>query len=135
MNDFNQQIISEFRANQGKVGGQFQGATLLLLTAKGAKSGKVTTFPVVYTRDGDRFVVIASKGGAPTNPAWFHNLRANPEATAEMGSEKLSVRASIPEGSERDRLFDQMAAVLPGFAEYQKNTTRRIPVVVLERTD
>jgi deazaflavin-dependent oxidoreductase (nitroreductase family) len=90
---------------------------------------------VAYTKDGDRFVIIASKGGAPTNPAWYHNLRANPEATVEVGTETFRVRATFPDRAERDRLFDAMSRVMPGFAEYQQNTTRVIPVVVLERID
>jgi deazaflavin-dependent oxidoreductase (nitroreductase family) len=135
LNDFNQRIIDEFRANQGKVSGMFQDAPLLLLTATGARTGRKTTSPVAYTKDGDRFVIIASKGGAPTNPAWYHNLRANPEATVEVGTETFRVRATFPDRAERDRLFDAMSKVMPGFAEYQQNTTRVIPVVVLERID
>jgi deazaflavin-dependent oxidoreductase (nitroreductase family) len=135
LNDFNQRIIDEFRANQGKVSGMFQDAPLLLLTATGARTGRKTTSPVAYTKDGDRFVIIASKGGAPTNPAWYHNLRANPEATVEVGTETFRVRATFPDRAERDRLFDAMSRVMPGFAEYQQNTTRVIPVVVLERID
>ena len=133
MNDFNQQVIAEFRANGGQVGGQFAGAPMLLLTTTGARSGQARTSPLVYTTDGDRFVIIASKGGAPTNPDWYHNVRANPEATVEVGTETFQARATVPDGEKRDRLFDQMAAQMPGFAEYQRNTTRRIPVVVLER--
>ena len=113
----------------------FAESPLLVLTTTGAKSGQPRTHPVVYTTDGDRLVVIASKGGAPTNPAWYHNVRANPEATVELGGERFRVRATIPEGDERDRLFNQMAAKMPGFADYQRNTTRRLPVVVLERLD
>jgi deazaflavin-dependent oxidoreductase (nitroreductase family) len=133
MNDFNQQVIAEFRANGGQVGGQFAGAPMLLLTTTGARSGQARTSPLVFTTDGDRFVIIASKGGAPTNPDWYHNVRVNPEATVEVGTETFQARATVPDGEERDRLFDQMAAQMPGFAEYQRNTTRRIPVVVLER--
>ena len=135
MNEFNQRIIDEFRANEGKVSGMFQDAPLLLLTATGARTGRKATSPVAYTKDGDRFVIIASKGGAPTNPAWYHNLRANPEATVEVGTETFRVRATIPDRAERDRLFEAMSKVMPGFAEYQQNTTRVIPVVVLERID
>lgn len=134
-NDFNQSIITEFRANGGKVGGQFAGASMILLTTTGAKSGQQRTAPLVYTTDGDRFVIIASKAGAPTNPDWYHNLVAHPMATAEIGSEKFQVRASVAEGAERERLYNQQAALMPGFAEYQKKTTRVIPVVVLERVD
>jgi deazaflavin-dependent oxidoreductase (nitroreductase family) len=134
-NNFNQQLIDEFRATGGKVSGQFAGAPLLLLTTTGAKSGQERTTPLAYTRDGERFVVIASKGGAPTNPDWYHNLRAHPAATIEVGSERYAVRATVPEGAERQRLYDQMAARMPGFAEYQRNTSRLIPVVLLERAD
>ena len=132
-NAFNRQLIEEFRANGGKVGGMFAGAPLLLLTTTGAKSGQQRVAPLAYTTDNGRLVVIASKGGAPTHPDWFHNLRANPEATVEVGTETFPVRATIPEGAERQRLFDQMAGQMPNFAEYQRNTTRKLPVVVLER--
>ncbi|MCC7023063.1 MAG: nitroreductase family deazaflavin-dependent oxidoreductase [Thermomicrobiales bacterium] len=131
--NFNQNLIAEFRQNGGRVGGPFAGAPMLLLTTTGRRSGQPRTNPVIYTTDNGRFVIIASKGGAPTNPDWFHNLRANPEVTVEIGTETFPARASIPEGAERDRLFAQMAAQMPGFADYQKQTTRRIPVVLLER--
>ena len=133
-NDFNQKLIAEYRANDGKVTGQFANAPLLLLTTTGAKSGKQRTTPLVHTVDGDRLVIIASKAGAPTNPDWYHNLLANPEVTVELGSETFPARAGVPDGAERDRLFDQMAAKMPNFAEYQQNTERRIPVVVLDRS-
>ena len=134
-NDFNRQVIEEFRANGGKVGGPFAGSPMLLLTTTGAKSGQPRTTPLVYTTDGDRIVVIASKGGAPTNPDWYRNLVANPVATVERGDEKFPVRAVVTEGEERQRLFDQQAALMPGFADYQKKTTRQIPVVLLERAE
>ena len=133
LNTFNEQLIAEYRANGGQVTGQFAGAPLLLLTTTGAKSGRPRTMPLVYSRDGDRLVVIASKGGAPTNPDWYHNLVANPEVTVELGEETFRARASVPGEPERTRLYDQQAALMPGFAEYQKKTIRRIPVVVLER--
>lgn len=132
-NDFNRKLIEEFRAKGGKVSGMFAGAPLLLLTTTGARSGQPRVAPLVYSTDNGRLVVIASKGGAPTHPDWFHNLRANPEVTVEVGTESFPARATIPEGAERQRLFDQMAAQMPGFAEYQRNTTRRLPVIVLER--
>jgi deazaflavin-dependent oxidoreductase (nitroreductase family) len=132
-NDFNQKIIEEFRANNGKVGGQFAGANMLLLTSTGAKSGQPRVSPLVYTIDGDNMVIIASKGGAPTNPDWFYNLVANPIVTIERGADQFQARATVPEAAERDRLFNQVAALMPGFAEYQRNTTRQIPVVVLEK--
>lgn len=131
--NFNQQMIDAFRANGGKGIGPFEKAPVVLLTTIGAKSGKPRTAPLVYTLDGDRVVIIASKGGAPTHPDWYHNLVANPEVTVEIGTEKYQARAVVPEGAERDRLFDAQAAVMPGFAEYQRKTTRLIPVVVLER--
>lgn len=133
MNDFNQGVITEFRANEGKVGGPFAGASMLLLTNKGAKSGTLRTTPLVCSADGDRIVIIASMGGAPNSPAWYHNLVANPDVTVEVGTEKYRARASVAQGAERDRLFAAQAALMPQFNEYQAKTTRRIPVVVLDR--
>jgi deazaflavin-dependent oxidoreductase (nitroreductase family) len=133
--DWNRRVIEEFRANGGKVGGYFEGSPMMLLTTTGAKSGQPRLAPLVYTTDNGRLVVIASKGGAPTNPDWYHNLRANPEVTVEIGTESFPARASVLEGEERQRLFDQMAAQMPGFAEYQENTTRQLPVIVLERAE
>jgi deazaflavin-dependent oxidoreductase (nitroreductase family) len=134
MKQFNQGLIKEFRDNGGKaVSGPFVNAPLLLLTTTGAKSGKPFTTPLVYTKDGDRIVIIASKGGYPTNPAWFHNLKAHPTTTIELGKEKFQAKATITKDPERQRLFDAQAKVMPTFNEYQKNTTRQIPVIVLER--
>jgi len=133
LNDFNQRIIDEFRANQGKVGGQFANAPLLLLTTTGAKSGRAITKPLAYTKDGDRIVLIASFAGAPKNPAWFNNLVANPVATVELGAERFQVRAKVMGGEERQRLYDNQARQIPVFADYQKKTPRQIPVLVLER--
>ncbi len=133
MENFNQQIIDEFRSNQGKVGGMFAGMKLLLLTTKGAKSGKQTTVPVSYTKEGDRFVIVASKGGAPTNPAWYHNLIAHPDATVEVGTEKFKVRALCVTDDERERLYNQHAKQYPVFNDYKAKTTRKIPVFLLER--
>ena len=130
-NDWNKMIIEEFRANGGKVGGQFANATLLLLHTTGAKSQQPRINPVVYTKDGDRLVVIASKAGAPTNPDWYYNLVAHPLVTVEVGTEQFQAHATIPAEPERTRLYNQMAAVMPGFAEYQQKTTRLIPVIVL----
>ena len=134
-NNYNKTIIEEFRANGGKVGGRFANTTLLLLTTIGAKSGQARTNPVAYTTDGDRIIIIASKGGAPTHPDWYYNLKANPMVTVELGREQFQARAVVAEGSERDRLFTQMAKVMPGFAEYQRNTDRQIPVIILERQE
>ena len=132
----NQAVIDEFRANGGQMlTGTHAGRALLLLTTTGAKSGRPFTSPLAYTRDGDRYVVIASKGGAPTNPDWYHNLVANPEVTVEVGAETFRARAIPAEGEERDRLYAAQAAERPVFAEYQQKTTRRIPVIVLERID
>lgn len=133
LNDFNRRLIEEYRANGRVTSGPFAGGAILLLTTTGAKSGQERTNPLAYTRDGDRLVVIASKGGAPTNPDWYRNLVAHPQATVELGGERFAVRASFPQGEERQRLYDQQAAQMPGFAEYQRKTTRQIPVVVLER--
>ncbi len=132
-NNFNQTIIAEFRANGGKVGGMFANTPLLLLTTVGAKSGQPRIAPLAYTTDGDHLVVIASKAGAPTNPDWYHNLVANPTVTVEREDERFQARATIAEGQERERLYDQMVARLPQFGEYQQKTSRQIPVVVLER--
>ena len=133
VNEFNRGVIDEFRTNEGQVGGLFQGAPMLLLTSTGAKTGRRHTTPVVYTTDGDRLVILASKGGSPTNPAWYHNLVANPEATVELGPDTFKVKAVVTTGEERSRLFEQQAAVMPNFAEYQQKTTRQIPVIALER--
>lgn len=135
MNDFNQQVIKEFRANQGKVGGHVANMPVLLLTATGAKSGRSITKPLVYTKDGDRIVVIASFAGAPKNPPWYNNLVANPEATVEVGTERFRVRATEVTGEERQRLFDRQAQQMSIFTDYQKKTTRQIPVLVLTRID
>ena len=131
--DFNKQIIEEFRANGGETFGMFKGRPLLLLTTTGAKSGEARTTPLVYSSDGEKVVIIASMGGAPKHPAWYLNLAANPRVTVELGTEKFEATASTAEGAERDRLYAQQAAMMPAFNEYQQKTTRRIPVVVLER--
>ena len=131
---FDQDIIDQFRANGGTIlRGPFAGRRLLLLTTIGAKSGQPRTKPLGFTRDGERYVVIASKGGAPTSPDWYHNLVANPRVTVEVGGDRFEARATVAQGEERDRLYANQAAQIPVFAEYQQKTTRRIPVVVLER--
>jgi deazaflavin-dependent oxidoreductase (nitroreductase family) len=133
-NDFNKKIIEEFRANGGKVGGPFAGAPMLLLTTTGAKSGQQRTAPLVHTKDGDKIVIIASKAGAPNHPDWYHNLLKNPTVGVEVGTEKFQAKATaIASGPERDRLYNAQAAMMPNFAEYETKTTRKIPVVVLER--
>ncbi len=131
--EFNRQLIEEFRANGGRVTGQFANRPLLLLTSTGAKSGRPYTTPVVYTTDGDRLVVIAFKGGAPSNPDWYYNLVAHPLATVELPKERFQAKVIITTGAERERLFNHQAEEMPQFAEYQKKTSRRIPVIVLER--
>jgi len=131
--DWNRTIIEEFRANAGKVGGPFEGAPMVLLHTTGAKSGQERVNPLVYSTDGDRYVVIASKGGAPTNPDWYHNVKANPSVTVEIGEETFAATATIVEGDERTRLFDAQAELMPGFKDYEKATDRVIPVVVLDR--
>ena len=133
MNDFNAQIIEEFRANDGVVGGQFEGAPILLLTTTGAKSGQPRVSPMMYRPEGERLFVFASKAGAPTNPDWYHNLVANPEVTVEVGAERFTAVASVVTGAERDRIYAEHSANYPGFAEYQAQTDRVIPVVALDR--
>ncbi len=132
-NDPNVQVIQEFRANGGKVGGFLSGAYVLLLTTTGAKSGKLYTTPLMYLPDGDRLVVFAAKAGAPTNPDWYHNLVVNPKATIEVGQETFDVTATVLTGEERDRLYAQQVAYVPPFAEYEKMTNRKIPVIALQR--
>ncbi len=132
--DFNAQIIEEFRANEGRVGGIFQDSTLLLLHHTGARSGVSRVNPLGYMRDGGRYVVFASKGGAPSNPDWYYNLKANPNATIEVGTDTLDVVASEATGEEHERLYGTQAERVPQFAEYQKKTERVIPVVVLTPT-
>lgn len=134
-NERNMMIIQEFRANAGKVGGPFAGKSLLLLHTIGAKSGQPRINPVACIRDGDRLVIIASKGGAPTNPDWYYNILANPLVSVETGTEQFQARASIAAEPERTRLYNQMVEMMPGFAEYQRKTTRVIPVVVLTRAN
>lgn len=133
MRSFNEQIIDEFRANGGVVGGPFEGAKMVLLTTTGAKSGQQRTLPLVYFPDGERVLIVASKGGAPTNPDWYHNLVANPEVTAEVGTEKFQARAIVVAEPERTQLFERVATSNPGFGEYQQKTSRVIPIVALER--
>lgn len=133
LNERNQKIIDEFRANGGKVGGPFEGKTLLLLHTKGAKSKQERINPVACIQDGDRWVVIASKAGAPTHPDWYHNVVADPQVTVEVGTEKFQAQASVSEEPERSRLYAKMVEVMPGFGDYQRNTTRVIPVIVLTR--
>ncbi len=131
--NWNKATIDEFRANAGKVGGVFDGKTLLLLHTVGAKSGQERINPVAYVTDGDRLVIIASKGGSPTNPHWYHNLLAHPQVTVEVGTDQFQVRAEVVSEPERTRLYNKMVEMMPGFAEYQRKTTRVIPVFTLTR--
>jgi deazaflavin-dependent oxidoreductase (nitroreductase family) len=133
--DFNAKIIEEFHANEGRVGGMFEGLPVLLLHHTGAKSGKSRVNPLAYQSDGGRYVVFASKAGAPTNPHWYHNLRAHPNVTIEVGTETMDVIASEATGEERERLFRTQAERVPQFGEYEEKTDRVIPVIVLTPRD
>ena len=131
LEDFNRRIMAEFHANGGRVGGRLAGTDILILTSTGARTGQTRWHPVAYSKDGDRYVIVASKGGGPTSPDWYHNVVANPSAVVEVGTDVINVEASVATGTERDRLFGQHAARMPQFVEYAKNTARVIPVVVL----
>jgi deazaflavin-dependent oxidoreductase (nitroreductase family) len=135
MDQLNQGVITEFRANQGKVGGPMEGMPIVLITMTGAKTGRTLIRPLCYSRDGDRIVIIASYGGAPHNPPWYHNLVANPVVTVEVGNEKYKATAAQVSGAERQRLFDAQARLMPFFNDYQKKTKREIPVLTLTRND
>ncbi len=133
---FNQQVIEDFRANNGAVGGFFAGKPVLILHNTGAKSGKQRLNPLVYATHDDRYLVAATKGGAPTHPDWFFNVRANPDVTVEVGTERFAAKATIIEdGPAREELYSKLVAIMGQFAEYETKTDRRIPVIVLERTD
>jgi deazaflavin-dependent oxidoreductase (nitroreductase family) len=133
MNAFNAALIEEFRANQGKVGGRFEGRPVLLLTTTGAKSGRKLTIPLVYLQDGERRLIFASKAGSPRNPDWYHNLVANPTVTVEVGAERYDATAVAVTGEERDRFYAKQVQAMPQFGTYQESTTRVIPVIALER--
>jgi deazaflavin-dependent oxidoreductase (nitroreductase family) len=133
MSDWNASIIEEFRANDGKVGGPFQGATMLLLHTTGARTGAERVHPVLYQAKGEDVVVFASYAGAPTHPAWYHNLVAQPEVRVEIGGDTVAMVARVAEGAERDELWERQKELVPGFADYEAKTTRQIPVIVLER--
>lgn len=133
INDWNAKIVSEFRANAGIVGGQFEGAPMVLLTTTGARSGVARTIPLVYLPDGDRVVIFASKAGAPTNPDWYHNIVANPVVTIEVGADTYQADATEVTGADRDALFAAQVQRMPGFQTYADSTTRVIPVIALER--
>jgi deazaflavin-dependent oxidoreductase (nitroreductase family) len=129
-NQRNQRVVEAFRANGGKVSGW---GSLMLLTTTGAKSGKERVNPLAYSTDGDRIIVVGSKGGAPSNPDWYFNLVANPIVTVEVNGERYQAQARVTEGAERERLFKNHVALLPNFADYQNKTDRQLPVIVLER--
>jgi deazaflavin-dependent oxidoreductase (nitroreductase family) len=129
---FNEALITEFRANDGKVGGRFEGRPVLLLTTTGAKSGRKFTIPLVYLQDGDRRLIFASKAGSPTNPDWYHNLVANPTVTVEVGADTYDAKAIVVTGEERDQIYAKQVAAMPMFGEYQEKTTRKIPVIDLK---
>ncbi len=131
-NDWNSKIIAEFRASGGKVGGQFEGAPLLLLHTVGAKSGQERVNPVMYRQVGGTIAVFASKAGAPTNPDWYHNLVANPQVSAEIGTGSTEFTARVADSAERDRIWADQKRDYPGFADYETKTSRKIPVVILE---
>ena len=133
MDDFNQQIMADFRANGGKCGGPFTGVPMVIIHHTGARSGIVRQAPLAYLPDGDDVVIFASKGGDPTNPAWYHNLIANPDTVIELGTEIVPVHVREATGTERDELFERQKKAMPPFAEYEARTTRVIPVLVLER--
>ena len=133
MSDWNKATIDEFRANKGKVGGYFEGADLLLLHTKGAKTGLERVTPMMYFIDGDRYVVIASKGGADTNPDWYNNLLAHPDVTVELGTEQFPATAAATSEPERTKLYEKMESISSGFTEYKHKTSRIIPVITLSR--
>ena len=132
VSDWNKKIIEEFRANGGKVGGQFEGAPLLLLHTTGARTGQERVNPMMYRAAGDGYAVFASKAGAPDNPDWYHNLLANPRVRAEIGTGTHELTARVATGEERDRIWSAQKQDYPGFADYEKKTSRQIPVVILE---
>jgi deazaflavin-dependent oxidoreductase (nitroreductase family) len=133
VSDWNDKIIEEFRSNGGKVGGNFEGAPLLLLHSTGAKSGRERVSPMMYRKVGDAWAVFASMAGADTNPDWYHNLMANPRARIEVGTETLEVTARDTSDEEREPIWAAQKADYTGFAGYEQQTTRQIPVVILEK--
>ena len=132
-NDYNRQLIEDFRANRGKNGGPFAGSPLLLLTTTGAKSGQRRTTPMMFIPDGDRLLVIASNVGAPAHPDWYRNLVAHPDVTVEVGAETFDATAVVTQGAERDRLWTRVVELYPFFTGHQAKTTRQIPVIALSR--
>lgn len=135
VSDWNRGIVEEFRANEGRVGGAFEGRPILLLHHFGAKSGVERVNPLAYQQIGDSFAVFASKGGSPTNPDWYHNLLAHPNAQIEVGTRTVDVVARVPDTEERRRIWEEQKRLMPGFGDYERRTTREIPVVVLDPVD
>jgi deazaflavin-dependent oxidoreductase (nitroreductase family) len=134
MSDWNDKIIEEFRANEGRVGGMFEGASMILIHHVGAKSGVERVAPLVhFPEDDDHTVIVASAGGAPKHPAWFHNLKANPKIEVEVGAETYTVVAEEITGPERDEVWERVTTTAPGFADYQRKTDRVIPLLRLTR--
>ncbi len=133
VNDWNRKVIDEFRANEGKVGGQFAGAPMILVHHFGAKSGVERVSPMVYFPDGERLLIVASAAGSPKNPDWYHNLKANPEVQVEVGPDTFPVVVEELAAAERAEKWAAITAVMPGFAEYQEKTSRQIPVLALSR--
>ena len=133
-NDLNRRVIEEFRENAGRVGGNYEGRPLLLITTTGRKTGRTHTTPVMYLADGDGYCVFASKGGAPEHPAWYLNLVANPRVIAEVGTERFDARATVLGPDERDAIYRKQASLYSQFTEYERKTARTIPVVRLTRT-
>jgi deazaflavin-dependent oxidoreductase (nitroreductase family) len=136
MEDFNRKVVDEFRGHAGKVGGPFEGAPVLLLHHRGAKTGQERVNPLVYQQLGDGWAIFASKGGSPTNPDWYHNLKAHPETVVEIGSDAIPVRVRELNGRERAEVWEKQKSLIPGFAEYEEKAgDRAIPVLLLERRD
>jgi deazaflavin-dependent oxidoreductase (nitroreductase family) len=134
MPDWNEKIIEEFRTNEGRVGGPFEGSPILLLHHRGARTGTERVNPLVYQPlSDDAVAVFASKGGAPTHPDWYFNLKTNPKVTAEIGTDKIEAKARVAEGDERERIWTEQKKLMPAFADYEKGTTREIPVIILEK--
>lgn len=131
-NDWNRRIIEEFRANEGRVGGNFEGMPVLLLHHRGAKTGKERVNPLAYQKITSGYAVFGSKGGAPSHPDWYYNVVANPDVTVEVGTQTVSARARVAQGEERERIWEKQKRDRPGFADYEKATSREIPVIVLE---
>lgn len=134
--DFNQNLINDLRANGGRASsGPFKGGDVLILTTRGAKTGEARENPLAFSRDNGSYIVIASKGGAPTNPAWYHNLLTHPIVAVEVHGETFKARANVVDGEEYERLYEQHARRMPGFNEYRRMTSRKIPVIKLERAE